>query len=394
MPSNMSRDESPSSTTLASFILGLSHQIPPSKLSTMHNESIQRLFLERSTEALPMGSKIRNSVGSNFEEALRLLQLEIEKRVKENERPAAAESADVATNDKSQKKKGIKSSDKYALMAFSGASCHYSTDKRLKLCSDYASSTDFLPEKNENLLQSYKYALLYNRNNGQTTFVDHNAFICAFIEQLKSDASDDATTSLEKTERIIREFVSCLVLSKVPASAASNVGELAARYAAVCFGLSNGHEQMSSVNNVISTILLSISPESIASFVAGYTKCAMGKVSDEPRNKDVQRIFVSMAVALSRTVIQCTALQKLHVPAIEKSLTRFNDAKACMTKLMNWATDHLPHYSTEESNSGNKSGGDTDEEDIAHDSEHADESEEEELGVSLRRSTRKRKEFQ
>lgn len=77
LKSNMSRNESPSAT-LDSFIIGLSHQIPPSKLSTMvSGEGIQRLFLERSTEALPMGSKIRNSVGSIFDEALHLLQLEM-----------------------------------------------------------------------------------------------------------------------------------------------------------------------------------------------------------------------------------------------------------------------------------------------------------------------------
>jgi hypothetical protein len=163
MPSNMS------STTLDSFIIGLSHQIPPSKLSTMvSGEDIQRLFLERSTEALPMGSKIRNSVGSNFDKALHLLQLEIEKRMKENERPAAS------TSNKLQKKKGGKASHKYALMAFSDSCHNFSpTDKRLILCSDYASSTDFLQEKKD-VLQSYKHALLYNRYYHHLLIIAHS----------------------------------------------------------------------------------------------------------------------------------------------------------------------------------------------------------------------------
>lgn len=346
-----------------------------------------------------MGSKIRNSVGSNFEEALRLLQLEIEKRLQENETPAES-AGDATNNNKLHKKKGDKSSHKYELMAFSDASCHYSADKRLKLCSDYASSTDFLHYEKKDILQSYKHALLYNRH-GQTSFVDHNAFICGFLEQLENDASD--ATTLEKTERTIREFVSCLVLSEVPARAASKVGELVGRYARVCFGLLSGHDhQMISVNNVISTSItvLPVSAESIASFVTGYIKCAMSEISDEARNKDIQRVFVSMAMVLSKALMQCTALQKLNVPAVDKRfLTQFNDAKAFMKKLLKWASDILPSDSNEESSSQNESpGGDTNEEDLAHDSEQDDEneseeeeSEEEELGISLRRSKRKRK---
>eukprot|EP00984_Skeletonema_dohrnii_P019853 scaffold9584_cov72-Skeletonema_dohrnii-CCMP3373.AAC.1 len=168
-------------------------------------ERIQRLFLERSTEALPMGSKIRNSVGSNFDKALHLLQLEIEKRMKDNERPAAS------TSNKLLKKKGSKASHKYALMAFSDSCHNFSpTDKRLKLCSDYASSTDFLQEKKD-VLQTYKHALLYNRHDN-ASFVDHCAFISSFIEQLQDDASD--VTTLKDTERSIRDFVSSLVVRK------------------------------------------------------------------------------------------------------------------------------------------------------------------------------------
>ena len=344
-----------------------------------------------------MGSKIRNSVGSNFEEALRLLQLEIEKRLQENERPA--DSAGDATNNKSHMKNGDKSSHKYELLAFSDTSCHYAADKRLKLCSDCASSSDFLHEKKD-ILQSYKHALLYNRH-GQTSFVDHNAFISAFLEQLENDASN--ATTLEKTERTIREFLSCLVLSEVPARAASKLGELVGRYARVFVVLLNGHDQMISVNNVISTSItvLPISSESIASFVTGYIKCAMSEISDEAMNKDIQRVFVSMAMVLSQSLMQCNALQKLNVPAVDKRfLTQFNGAKAFMTKLLNWASDILPSDLTEGSSSHSESqGGDTNEDDIAHDSEQEQdeekeidekESEEEELGLSLRRSKRKR----
>ena len=185
--------------------MGLSYQIPPSKLSTMSNgEGIQRLFLERSTEALPMGSKIRNAVGSNFEEALHLLQMEIEKRMGEN-----GSSVESSTGAKRNNKKTSKSPHKkYSLLAFSRDSLHSisSCNKKLKLCSDFASSSDFLLGTTD-VLRSYKHALLYNRRDIDTTLsIDHGAFIYAFIEQLPDDGLVDMTT-LESALKSIREFV-------------------------------------------------------------------------------------------------------------------------------------------------------------------------------------------
>lgn len=316
-----------------------------------------------------------------------LLQLEIEKRIKENERPAAS------TGNKLLKKKGGNASHKYALMAFSHSCHNFSpTDKKLRLCSDYASSTDFL-QKEKDVLQSYKHALLYNRHD-KTSFVDHCAFISSFIEQLQNDALDVAT--LKNTERSIRDFVSCLVVSEVPAGAALKVGELIGRYATVCFRLSDGHDQMNGVNNAISTFMtmLPISAESIASFVTGYIEYAMGRMNEEPRNKNAQRVFVSTVTALSRAVCNNSAIQHLQVPAVDKNserkkaaATQFNDAKARMTTLMNWATAHVPSHSTKESTSQNESDDSQNKTDGDNDEEVADQSEED----NEIRSTRKRK---
>lgn len=357
-----------------------------------------------------MGSKIRNSVGSNFEEALDLLQLEIEKRMKENERTTESSAASTAKRNKVQKKQGVTSSHKYALMAFSRDSCdNFSpVDKKLKICSDYASSTNFLQEKKD-VLESYKHALLYSRHD-KTSFVDHLAFICAFVKQLQDDASDDVTT-LKNTERTIREFVSCLVLSEeVPASAASKVGELIGRYATVHFRLnsvssvSDGQDQ-TKVGNAISMsmALLSFSAESIADFVAGYINYAMDRMKEEPRSKSLQSVFVSMAAALSRALLQCnhSALQNLRFPTVEKNLERnkaaanqFNDSKAQMTKLVKWTNEYVSSYSQGESNIQNEESDDGHEDDIANESEEDAEieiEEDESDNASLRRSTRKRK---
>ena len=244
--------------------MGLSHQIPSSKLQTMSSSdgnnstnasSVQRLFLERSTEALPMGSKIRNDVGLHFEEALRLLQNEIDNRLKESKNET---SNNAKSSKKSQKKRGAKDTPhKYAIMAFERDSYHAADNhhtsaenKRLKLCSDCASSSDFLllQDKNKDVLSSYKHAILYARHD-KSFILDHHAFLYAFIEQLQtnydhdddtSDATTTTTTTLENTEGSIREVLSCLVLNDdMPADAAvaSTVGELLGRYAVVCFRL-------------------------------------------------------------------------------------------------------------------------------------------------------------
>ena len=63
------------SSAISKFLIGLSHQIPKASLESLlsnhnyndKNDSIQ-LLLERSVEALPMGSPIRNYIGEHFQE--------------------------------------------------------------------------------------------------------------------------------------------------------------------------------------------------------------------------------------------------------------------------------------------------------------------------------------
>jgi hypothetical protein len=310
-----------------------------------------------------MGSKIRNVVGSNFDEALRLLQIEIEKRVKENERPMV---------ETAQKRKGGKyGHHKYAMMAFSRDSCHdFSSDKKLKLCADYASSTDFLHSQQEkkDVLTSYKHALLYTRHN-KTFTLDHEAFICEFIEQLQDDASDVMT--LKEVKRSIREFLSCLVLSDITDGIdASKVGELMGRYVVAHFSLESisseidGRDQSNDVINFITMTLslLSFSDDSITWFLVGYIKYALYRISEESKSKTLQRAFVSTAATLSRTLMQYNnaVLQNFHIHTIENNVEKkantnhFKDAKTQMKKILNWATEHVSGHSADKNSSQSK----------------------------------------
>jgi hypothetical protein len=166
--------------------------------------------------------------------------------------------------------------------------------------------------------------------------------------------------------------------------------------------VSDGQDQ-TKVGNAISMsmALLSVSAESIANFVAGYINYAMDRMKEEPRSKSLQTVFVSMAAALSRALLQCnhSALQNLNFPTVEKNLERnkaaanqFNDSKAQMTKLVKWTTEYVSSYSQGESNIQNEESDDGHEDDIANESEEDAEIDEDiSDNASLRRSTRKRK---
>lgn len=412
------------SSTLQSFIMGLSHQIPSSKLQTMSSShgnssnskasSVQRLFLERSTEALPMGSKIRNAVGSNFEEALRLLQKEIDNRLKESKNET---SNNAKGSKKTQKKRGAKDTPhKYPIMAFARDSYHTADNhtsadnKKLKLCSDCASSSDFLllQDTNKDALSSYKHAILYARYD-KSFILDHHAFLCAFLEQLQTnddhdDASDATTTTLENTEKSIRQFLSCLVTNDdilADAAVASKVGELLGRYALVCFKLRSvscevdgGNETLMVVTNAISMTLslVSSSVESIASYVAGYIQYAIDEIKDD-KSKSTQHIFVNTTVALGRALMQCNKTTLPNLQSLErnkKTAIQFNDAKKEMNNLMTWANEHtIDQENSSDSQSDENQEGDEDSE-VKDESVEEDENQIESIidDALLRRSTR------
>ena len=361
-----------------------------------------------------MGSKIRNAVGSNFEEALRLLQKEIDNRLKESKNETSNNAK--SSSNKSQKKRGAKDTPhKYAIMAFARDSYHAADNhhtsadnKRLKLCSDCASSSDFLllQDTNKDTLKSYKHAILYARHD-KSFILGHHAFLYAFVEQLQTnydhdDASDATNTTLENTEGSIREFLSCLVLNDdmpTDAAVASTVAELLGRYAVVCFRLRSissevdgDNETMSAVTNAI-TMTLSLLPssvESIASYVAGYIKYAIDEIKDG-NSKSTQHIFVNTTVALSRALMHCNNTTLPNLQSLERKKTtaiQFNDAKKEMNRLMSWADE----YTLDRENSDSQvDENQEDEEDseVRDESEGDDENETESIDdAPLRRSAR------
>ena len=82
-----SKSETNQNAVVASFVRGLSHQIPPASLAHIANSSDSlRLLLEKSMESLPMGSAIRKIWKRRHDELVRidsparLLELDVDSR--------------------------------------------------------------------------------------------------------------------------------------------------------------------------------------------------------------------------------------------------------------------------------------------------------------------------
>ena len=320
------KDKDKVATIIQQFVTGLSHQIPSSKLQTIltstltsadagNNNGMLRLFLERSTEALPMGSRIRTAVGSNFDVAMELLLGAVRDLLGKEEDEGNDDCGhDDGVNNQNKKVEGSTeggSTQKacYPILAFSEQEFNLklaqSTEehdddvkvKGLLLCTDYASPSDhlqdalLLPSNNivdfmQTLAQQQALNESTPRHDHANSSIDYSTIIKTFIKMLPSATNDDHDT----VSSTIRHLISCLAIKGgIPAESAFDVGELIGHYAARL--QSSSSSSSSSVEKLvvdtISTVLLSfaaaaeeedgekvLTRHTAARFVRGYIKSA------------------------------------------------------------------------------------------------------------------------
>ncbi|EJK49769.1 hypothetical protein THAOC_31320, partial [Thalassiosira oceanica] len=264
-----------------------------------------RLLLEKSTEALPMGSRIRTAVGEDFEGALEILAGLVDAR---QEGPAAAGRTAAAGGGEARNENDtpvVFTAGQYAAAKRGG-----SITSKL-LCSGFASAEDHV-ESISALPRSAQIERL--QKLAAAADVDPAPLLSAFLR-----LAEGSDVSVESA----RHFLASIALNRPPASASSELGRLVGLYAK----LSIGGATDSAIVDATSTVLLSIEGRdrvSVAAFVRGYTEAVSGA-------KQVENMISSLSRALSTDVI----LPRKQLPVMPK-LRGGNDAKGAKAQLRAW----------------------------------------------------------
>ena len=220
-----SKTETNQNAVVASFVRGLSHQIPPASLAHIANSSDSlRLLLEKSTESLPMGSAIRKAVGENFDLCVAALTEEVALRLLEEEE-MSAEPSDDSKKEESQADQ--EEEEKFAV--FSAAQYERSLQKmksmdvasereeyRRRLASTAFATADVLvplPEMDQDVelasaeavLGAFRSASLTGRVNELTM----GGYVTRMLTALRAEAAGSPARSVS----LMRNFMSCFAMS-------------------------------------------------------------------------------------------------------------------------------------------------------------------------------------
>ncbi|KAL7544308.1 hypothetical protein ACHAWF_007697 [Thalassiosira exigua] len=221
----------PAATTLQRFVAGLAAQIPPSKLravapSSQSDGDALRLFLERSTEALPMGSRVRVALGGDFELALGMLGEAIAERI------ALEDGGRGKRRDGGERTKTGEDEQQHPIMVFSEAQyrlaqeCLVSrNDKRMRqllLCTDHAAPEDLAKELSPSSLPTFQNALEMCGDRDE-----YEDIVNGFTNALLSSDDDNQSSFLPP----VHQFLTCLATRELPAGTSLAVGRLVGMYA-------------------------------------------------------------------------------------------------------------------------------------------------------------------
>ena len=222
-----SKSETNQNAVVASFVRGLSHQIPPASLAHIANSSDSlRLLLEKSMESLPMGSAIRKAVGENFDLCVAALTEEVALRLEEEE--MSAEPSDDSKKEESradQEEEEVE--EKFAV--FSAAQYERSLQKmksmgvasereeyRKRLASTAFATADVLiplPEMDQDVELASAEAVLGAFRSASLTGRVNELTMGGYVTRMLTAVRAEAAGSPARSVSLMRNFMSCFAMS-------------------------------------------------------------------------------------------------------------------------------------------------------------------------------------
>ena len=222
-----SKSETNQNAVVASFVRGLSHQIPPASLAHIANRSDSlRLLLEKSMESLPMGSAIRKAVGENFDLCVAALTEEVALRLEEEE--MSAEPSDDSKKEESRAdQEEEEEEEKFAV--FSAAQYERSLQKmksmgvasereeyRKRLASTAFATADVLiplPEMDQDVELASAEAVLGAFRSASLTGRVNELTMGGYVTRMLTAVRAEAAGSPARSVSLMRNFMSCFAMS-------------------------------------------------------------------------------------------------------------------------------------------------------------------------------------
>ena len=222
-----SKSETNQNAVVASFVRGLSHQIPPASLAHIANSSDSlRLLLEKSMESLPMGSAIRKAVGENFDLCVAALTEEVALRLEEEE--MSAEPSDDSKKEESradQEEEEVE--EKFAV--FSAAQYERSLQKMKSMgvasereeyrkrlaCTAFAAADVLipLPEMDQDVELASAEAVLGAFRSASLTGRVNELTMGGYVTRMLTAVRAEAAGSPARSVSLMRNFMSCFAMS-------------------------------------------------------------------------------------------------------------------------------------------------------------------------------------
>lgn len=222
-----SKSETNQNAVVASFVRGLSHQIPPASLAHIANSSDSlRLLLEKSMESLPMGSAIRKAVGENFDLCVAALTEEVALRLEEEE--MSAEPSDDSKKEESRAdQEEEEEEEKFAV--FSAAQYERSLQKMKSMgvasereeyrkrlaCTAFAAADVLipLPEMDQDVELASAEAVLGAFRSASLTGRVNELTMGGYVTRMLTAVRAEAAGSPARSVSLMRNFMSCFAMS-------------------------------------------------------------------------------------------------------------------------------------------------------------------------------------
>lgn len=188
---------------IKSFLAGISHQIPEHALSLFLKDGNKalKILLQKSIEALPMGSPIRKSVDGDLENCIEIMKVEVRKRISEQK---LNEEVDAGVFEEGVQFLPVVNEDIFQYNV--DLAMKEDDDETLKAiqCMDFA-SLDMIVESKEStevVMKKFSSLIVAGQFKGQ----DLNSFIKLFANQFSASNDASLTTKIKDIRAFIRMF--------------------------------------------------------------------------------------------------------------------------------------------------------------------------------------------
>ena len=191
------------SKAIKSFLAGISHQIPEHALSLLLKDGNKalRILLQKSIEALPMGSPIRKSVDGDLENCVEIMKVEVEKRISEQK---LKEEVDAGVFEEGVQFLPVVNEDIFLYNL--DLAMKEGDDDTLKAiqCMDFASLDMIVQNKESTEVVMKKFSSLIV--SGQFKDQDLNSFITLFANRFSGSKDASLATKIKDIRAFIRMF--------------------------------------------------------------------------------------------------------------------------------------------------------------------------------------------